>query len=387
MTTDGAVFPLKVRAAERDEVPRILELVAHSRGIMRANGNHVQWDGYPGADLISADIEQGIGHVVTLDGVAVGYFALLLEPEPTYACIEEGLWLDDTTPYGTIHRLACAEGVHGIARCVFAWCEARCASVRVDTHRSNAIMLHIFQRHGYTRCGVVYMRDGTPREAYQKMTYPMVTPSLRHYVEAAILPRYNLFDAAHGLDHVLRVMAQSMELAGRYPGLNRDMVYTIAACHDIGIAEGRERHHLASGRMIREDGRLQEWFSPQEVETMAEAAEDHRASSSREPRSLYGSIVAEADRDIEPLTVVRRTVEYGLSHYPGLDKEGHWQRTLQHLHEKYAEGGYLKLFIPCSRNGSQLQKLRALIADEPRLRQVFEEEIQRIRESENSLFR
>ena len=83
--TDSVGPSLAVRAAEMDEVPRILELVAHSRSIMRANGNDVQWDGYPGADLIGSDISKGIGHVVTLDGVAVGYFALLLEPEPTYA--------------------------------------------------------------------------------------------------------------------------------------------------------------------------------------------------------------------------------------------------------------------------------------------------------------
>jgi hypothetical protein len=96
--TDSVGPSLAVRAAEMDEVPRILELVAHSRSIMRANGNDVQWDGYPGADLIGSDISKGIGHVVTLDGVAVGYFALLLEPEPTYAFIEEGQWLDDSTP-------------------------------------------------------------------------------------------------------------------------------------------------------------------------------------------------------------------------------------------------------------------------------------------------
>ena len=365
-------LPFAVRPATVDEVPRILELVDHSRSIMRANGNRVQWDGYPGSDLIGSDIEQGIGHVITTQGVVVGYFALLREPEPTYACIEDGLWLDDTTPYGTIHRLACAPDLHGIARCAFAWSESRCASIRVDTHRDNFIMLHIIQSLGYSRCGVVYMRDGTPREAFQRMMYPMVNAALRHYVEQEILPRYNHFDSAHRLDHIYAVMAQSMELAGHYPALNRDMVYTIAAYHDTGVVEGRERHHLVSGRIIREDTHLREWFSPEEIETMAQAAEDHRASANNEPRSLYGRIVAEADRDIEPVNIVRRTVQFGLSHYPELDKEGHWQRILQHLNEKYAEGGYIKLFIPYSRNGEQLGRLRELIADKECLRTVFE---------------
>ncbi|MBQ6684032.1 MAG: phosphohydrolase, partial [Bacteroidales bacterium] len=140
-------------------------------------------------------------------------------------------------------------------------------------------------------------------------------------------------------------------------------------------------HHTVSGRIIRQDEHLRQWFSETEIETMAQAAEDHRASAQGEPRSLYGKIVAEADRDIEPTTIVRRTVQYGLSHYPDLDREGHWQRTLQHLNEKYAEGGYLKLYIPCSRNWQQMQKLRQLIADRTRLRTLFDQIIDKERKT------
>ena len=84
-------------------------------------------------------------------------------------------------------------------------------------------------------------------------------------------------------------------------------------------------------------------------------------------------IVAEADRDIEPRTIILRTVEYGLSYYPQLDKEGHWQRTLHHLNEKYSPNGYLKFFIPQSRNQSQMRKLQALIANKEQLRHLFDE--------------
>ena len=375
-------LPLTIRPAKESELTQIMQLIDHSRSIMRANGNFSQWGGYPGADLIESDIAHGIGHAVIepdpnegKDGRMVGYFALLRTPEPTYTYIEEGQWLDDTTPYGTIHRLACAAGVHGIAQCVFEWAERQCASVRVDTHLDNHIMLHIIQRHGYTRCGVVYMRDGSPREAFQKMMYPMVNSGLKGYVEAEILPRYDHFDTAHKRDHVERVMAQSMELASHYAELDKEMVYTIAAYHDTGVVEGRERHHLVSGRIMREDERLKEWFTAEQIETMAQAAEDHRASSTNEPRSLYGKIVAEADRDIEPTTIVRRTVQYGLSHYPELDREAQWERTLQHLDEKYAEGGYLKLYIPESRNARQLERLRQLIQKREEVRKIFEQEV------------
>ncbi len=363
---------MAVRPAVLDEVPHIMELVAHSRSIMRQNGNHSQWVGYPTDEMIADDIRQGIGHDVVSCGQVVGYFALLRTPEPTYAYIEGGHWLDDTTPYGTIHRLCCAPGMHGIARQAFAFSEAQCESVRVDTHRNNTIMLHLIQRFGYCHCGVVYMRDGSPREAFQKMMYPMVNTELKTYVEREILPRYNHFDAAHQLDHILTVMAQSMELAHHYPDLNPDMVYTIAAYHDTGIVEGRELHHIVSGRIVRQDPQLPQWFSPAQIETMAQAVEDHRASSSREPRSLYGKIVAEADRDIEPLKIIRRTVQYGLDHYPQLDKEGHWQRTLQHLGEKYGRDGYLKLYIPQSRNRAQMERLWQLMEQPKELRETFE---------------
>ena len=195
---------------------------------------------------------------------------------------------------------------------------------------------------------------------------------MKHYIETAILPRYKDFDPAHRTDHALQVIAESLKLAKHYD-VDERMVYTIAAYHDIGLCEGRERHHLVSGRMLRADERLHEWFTDEEIETMAQAVEDHRASLDYAPRSIYGRIVAEADRLIDPITVLLRTVQYGLSHYPELDKEQHYQRYCEHLQEKYAEGGYLKLWIPESDNADRLAELRALIADEVRKRKVFEQ--------------
>lgn len=360
-----------VRQATMADVPQIMAMIAHSRGVMRMNGNTSQWVGYPGEVEIGQDIEAGIGRMIEDDGNAVGYFAMLTTPEPTYACIYDGLWLDDTTPYTTLHRLACVDGVSGIAACAFEWCESRSATVRADTHMDNKIMLHIMEKRGYVRCGVVLMDDGSPREAYQKMMYPQVDADLKSYVESEILPRYGQFDRAHDENHVKRVMAQSMELSGHYQELNSNMVYAAAAYHDTGLTVGRERHHLESGRIVRADKRLMQWFDGQEIERIAQAVEDHRASASSEPRSLYGRIVAEADRDIEPKAIVRRTVEYGLDHYPELDEEGHWMRAKQHLNEKYGEGGYMKLYVAESRNGARLAELREMIADEARLRSMF----------------
>lgn len=176
------------------------------------------------------------------------------------------------------------------------------------------------------------------------------------YIESEIIPRYAGFDEAHRVDHARTVIEESLKLAGN--DVNIDMVYAIAAYHDTGLCEGREKHHLVSGRIIREDGTLRRWFTEDQIETMAQAAEDHRASSDHEPRSIYGRIVAEADRIIDGETIVRRTIQFGLSHYPELDRQQHWERMCAHLKEKYDYGGYLKLWIPGSSNAARLEEFR-----------------------------
>ena len=199
-----------------------------------------------------------------------------------------------------------------------------------------------------------------------------MTPSLVQYIESQVIPRYAAFDKAHREDHARAVIGRALEM-GRHYEINEDMLYTAAACHDLGLAIDRKTHHLESGRIIRSNPDLPRWFTPEQIEVIAQAAEDHRASATTPPRSIYGALVAEADRMIVPETIIRRTVQFGLSHYPELDKEGHWQRTLEHLHEKYAEGGYLHLLIPGSPNEAPLARLREIIRDEPALRRIFEE--------------
>lgn len=196
--------------------------------------------------------------------------------------------------------------------------------------------------------------------------------SLHQYIEQEIIPRYDHFDPAHRRDHVLMVIRQSMELAEELD-VNKDMVYAIAAYHDTGLCEGREHHHEVSARIIREDKRLREWFSDSEIDVMADAAEDHRASAAHAPRTIYGCIVAEADRFIDPVTIIRRTVQYGLDHYPALDREEHYRRMLTHLHEKYGRGGYLHLWFDDSPNAARLEQLRTMMDDEILLRRLFDE--------------
>ena len=194
---------------------------------------------------------------------------------------------------------------------------------------------------------------------------------LQAYIEAEIIPRYRNFDKAHREEHARSVIAQALELARHYD-VDPDLVYAAAAYHDTGLAVDRATHHLESGKVIRADRRLREWFTADEIETIAEAAEDHRASAKTAPRSIYGRLIAEADRLIDPMTIIRRTIQFGLSHYPELDMEGHWERTLEHLREKYGDGGYLQLWIPESPNAARLEQLRRIIREPETLRSVFD---------------
>ena len=198
------------------------------------------------------------------------------------------------------------------------------------------------------------------------------------YIYEEIVPKYSQFDSAHREDHAMTVINQAMmlmesrnawimshsESAEEWAGeINSNLLLAAAACHDLGLVNGRERHHLDSGTMIRNDSRLREWFSEEQIETIAQAAEDHRASGKSEPRSIYGKLVAEADRVIDGKTIIRRTIQFGLNNYPQLDRQGHLERAVGHLREKYGRGGYLKLWIPWSDNAARLNALQDLIAD------------------------
>lgn len=198
-----------------------------------------------------------------------------------------------------------------------------------------------------------------------------VNPAIVEYVEASVLPRYSEFDKAHREDHAMQVIGQSMELACGFPGADIDMVYVVAAFHDLGLAYGRERHHIDSGRMLGEDPMVKSLFTGEQIETMRQAVEDHRASKGTRPRNDYGLIVAEADRFIDAETIVKRTIQYGLANYPELDTEGQYRRMLNHLREKYGPDGYLKIWIPDSPNALRLSRLHTLIASESTLRPLF----------------
>ena len=179
-----------------------------------------------------------------------------------------------------------------------------------------------------------------------------VSLEIMEFIEHHILPRYTAFGKSHGLQHVNRVIKNSIELAN-YVGADINMAYVIAAYHDLGMSGPRAIHHLTSGKILSNDVRLKKW-------------------SSHTPRTIYGKIVAEADRDLEPDVVFSRAIQFGLENYPELDKEGQWKRFESHMNEKYSRNGYIHLWIPGSPNARKLKDIQDTIEDKDLLRMKFD---------------
>ena len=196
--------------------------------------------------------------------------------------------------------------------------------------------------------------------------------TLQEYIEQTILPQYDAFDGGHKRDHAEAVIAESLKLAQEH-NADEQMAYVIAAYHDLGLRFDREKHHIYSGEILMADTTLRQWFTEEQLFTMRDAVEDHRANGKNPPRTIYGAIVAEADRQIIPETVIARTMAYSAKLYPDGDFETLYARSREHLLEKYAEGGYMRLWLNSERNVRALESLRAIIRNEPLLRKLCEE--------------
>lgn len=188
-----------------------------------------------------------------------------------------------------------------------------------------------------------------------------VNKDLVTYVETEVLPCYEGVDPAHDQIHVRTVLGNALSLAAQHKA-DLNMVYAIACYHDIGIRYGRDDHEITSARWLKNDRKLDSFFSPKQIEIMAQAIEDHRASSGHAPRSLYGCIIAEADRDITPMRILKRSLQFAKAHHPGVSDEEVVRISLAHIKEKYGPNGYLKLYLNDPRNEKGLTTLREWLA-------------------------
>ena len=161
---------IEIRKTRPAETELLMDIFEQAKRIMRKDGNMKQWTGnYPSRKLVATDIEQGNSYVCIDDnGEIIGTFAFIRGNDPTYSHIYEGEWLEDTLPYGVIHRLASTEHSKGVANACLQWCYAQLPNLRADTHRDNHILQHILKKLGFQYCGIIFLANGDERLAYQK---------------------------------------------------------------------------------------------------------------------------------------------------------------------------------------------------------------------------
>lgn len=161
---------IEIRKTNPAEIETLMDIFEQAKRIMRKAGNMKQWTGnYPPAELVMRDIENGNSYVCLDDtGEIIGTFAFICGNDPTYAHIYEGSWVEDTQPYGVIHRLASTEDSKGVAAACLKWCYKQIPNLRADTHRDNHILQHILRKHGFQYCGIIYLTNGDERLAFQK---------------------------------------------------------------------------------------------------------------------------------------------------------------------------------------------------------------------------
>ena len=191
-----------------------------------------------------------------------------------------------------------------------------------------------------------------------------INKELKEYIENNIFPEYEKNEPGHGIDHIKYVINRSFELVKENKLIVfDDMVYTIAAYHDIGHHIDSKNHEKVSAEIMSKDENLKKFFNEEQLLIIKEAIEDHRASATEEPRSIYGKIVSSADRNNTVNDCLRRTYTYGLKLDPNATDEALFERAYNVLVDKFGENGYAKFYFKDKKYESFLKEIRALLKD------------------------
>ncbi len=195
------------------------------------------------------------------------------------------------------------------------------------------------------------------------------------YIEEKIIPEYSNFDHGHDTRHVRAVINRSIDIAKELniPNINLDMVYTIAAYHDIGMTKARKGHAKHSYDYVLKDKNLKEFFSQDEILTIAEACEDHSTSTGRHPRTIYGEIVSDADKDTDISIGLMRGWEYSIYHNPDFTFEEHIDNIHNEIKKRFGENGTVKLYLPAEKNKKFMEQMRAFAFDKKLLKKTMQE--------------
>ena len=193
---------------------------------------------------------------------------------------------------------------------------------------------------------------------------------LQIYISNRILPQYKMLDKAHGIEHIEYVIARSVKLAKKYK-LNVDMMYCIAAFHDIGMLINREGHENYGAEILKTDEIICKLFNSHQIEIMQCAIKEHRASYKGMYTSIYSKAVSEADRSFDIYLMTKRSIAYGISKFPQYSYEQHYKRTYEYLKGKYGENGYSRMVLYFEEDAGKLEHVQEILKDEITFRKIF----------------
>ena len=200
-----------------------------------------------------------------------------------------------------------------------------------------------------------------------------INKNLKKYIEDNILPSYKKNDLGHNIDHIKYVINRSLKFAEKVKDINYDMVYTIAAYHDIGHYIDAKNHEKVSAEMLQADENLRKFFTEDEIKIMSEAVYDHRASLEGEPRSIYGKIVSSADRNTLLDVPLKRTYAYRVKHNPNASLEDIIEESRQHIINKFGKKGYAteKMYFEDLDYKKFLEEISALAENQEEFRKRY----------------
>lgn len=207
------------------------------------------------------------------------------------------------------------------------------------------------------------------------MNLNFIRKEVKDYINDDIKPLYKSFDKAHNLSHFKFVTKNCVEygseLIKKGVKVDLEIAYVIGALHDIGLTKGREGHAKVSSEIVRKDKNLKNFYTNEQIELIAEAVEDHSSHLEYEPRSIYGKIVADADRNNTMYLVFSRPVKYGIKHETYRDREGHINRVYEFVNQKFGRNGYVKYWLDIPQTTKEQQKVWNLLDDEKLCKQYI----------------
>ena len=191
---------------------------------------------------------------------------------------------------------------------------------------------------------------------------------VKNYINKEIKPLYKTFDKAHNLSHFKFVtqncVEYAKELIKKGNDVNLEIAYVVGALHDIGISKGREGHAKSSGAMVRVDEKLKKLFNEETIELIAQAVEDHSSHLDYEPRSIYGKIVADADRNNTKYLVFSRPIKFGIKNESFRDRKGHIDSVYEFVKQKFGRNGYVKYWLDVPQTRKEQTEVWELLDNE-----------------------